>query len=89
MWQRVCLSLFFLPLILSEVIILQQHQTIYDTSPTVRVKGVGFDASEQDISIELSANGEELLRKDIDFTFSKTEDGIILKLLSSRRSVSA
>jgi hypothetical protein len=90
MWQRVCFSLFFLPLILSEVVVVQKDQTIYDTSPRVYITGVGFNAPEQNITIDISANGEEPLRKDIDFALSKSEDGLILELLvhlSSRRSV--
>jgi hypothetical protein len=91
MWPRVCFSLFFLPLILSEVVVVQKDQTIYDTSPKVYITGVGFDAPNENITIDISANGEEPLRKDIDFALSKSEDGLILELLdnlSSRRLVS-
>jgi hypothetical protein len=80
------LSLFSFPFsVLGEVTIVQQVQTIYDRAPKLRIKGVGFDVDEHDITLELSASGEESLRMDKDFILSKSEDGIILKLLSSRK----
>ncbi len=79
------LSLSFFELSSAEVTILQQVQTIYDRAPKLRIKGVGFDADEHDISIELAASGEESLRMDKDFILSKSDDGIVLKLLSARK----
>eukprot|EP00602_Paraphysomonas_sp_CaronLab_P000644 CAMPEP_0185025370 /NCGR_PEP_ID=MMETSP1103-20130426/8354_1 /TAXON_ID=36769 /ORGANISM="Paraphysomonas bandaiensis, Strain Caron Lab Isolate" /LENGTH=924 /DNA_ID=CAMNT_0027558559 /DNA_START=154 /DNA_END=2928 /DNA_ORIENTATION=+ len=71
----------------SEVTIAPQVQTIYDRAPKLRIKGVGFDADEHDISIEISATGEDPLKMDKDFILSKSDDGIILKLLTSRKWV--
>jgi hypothetical protein len=79
------LSLFSFKTILGEVTIVQQVQTIYDRAPKLRIKGVGFDVDEHDITLEMSASGEEPLRMDKDFILSKSDDGIILKLLSSRK----
>jgi hypothetical protein len=82
---KLYLFLSFLQFVVSEVTIVQQVQTIYDRAPKLRIKGVGFDADEHDITIEISANGEEPLRMDKDFILSKGEEGIVLKLLSSRK----
>lgn len=71
--------------IAAEVVILTQVQTIYDRAPKLRIKGQGFDADEHDITIELSASGEDPLRMDKDFILSKSDEGIILKLLTSRK----
>jgi hypothetical protein len=80
------LSLFSFPFsVRSEVTIVQQVQKIYDRGPKLRIKGVGFDVDEHDITLELSASGEESLRRDKDYILSKLQDGIILKLLSSRK----
>jgi hypothetical protein len=79
------LSLFSFKIILGEVTIVQQVQTIYDRAPKLRIKGVGFDVDEHDITLEMSASGEEPLRMDKDFILSKSDDGIILKRLSSRK----
>jgi hypothetical protein len=84
---KLYLFLSFLQFVVSEVTIVQQVQTIYDRAPKLRIKGVGFDADEHDITIEISANGEEPLRMDKDFILSKGEEGIVLKLLSSRKWV--
>ena len=82
---KLYLFLSFLQLLVSEVTIVQQVQTIYDRAPKLRIKGVGFDVDEHDITIEISASGEESLRMDKDFILSKADDGIVLKLLSSRK----
>ena len=79
------ISLMILGYVHSEVTILAQVQTIYDRAPKLRIKGAGFDADEHDISIDLSAPGEEPLRMDKDFILSKADDGIVLKLLTSRK----
>lgn len=64
-----------------------QTKIIYDSTPTLRIRGAGFDADEHDIKIDISANGDEPLRMDQDFVLRKPEDndGIILKLLTSRK----
>ena len=71
----------------AEITIPQSVQTIYDCTPKLRIRGAGFDADEHDISIDISANGEVPLRMDKDFVLSKSDDndGIVLKLLTSRR----
>jgi hypothetical protein len=71
----------------AEITIVAQVQTIYDRSPKLRLKGVGFDAEDHDISIVLSAAGEEPLRQEKDFMLSKVDDGIVLKLLTGRKWV--
>jgi hypothetical protein len=71
----------------AEVTIVAQVQTIYDRSPKLRIKGVGFDAEDHDISLTLSSGGEEPLRIDKDFMLTKVDDGVVLKLLTSRRWV--
>jgi hypothetical protein len=79
----VCLAHF----VRSEVTIVANVQTIYDRSPKLRIRGVGFDADDHDISVTLSSGGGEPLRVDKDFMITKTDDGIILKLLTARRWV--
>ena len=71
----------------AEVTIVTQVQTIYDRSPKLRIKGVGFDVDDHDIKLTLSSGSEEPLRIDKDFMLTKVEDGIVLKLLTSRRWV--
>lgn len=77
----VCLS----SLVVAEVTVLKVVQTIYDRSPKLRIKGTGFDADDHDITLDISATGQESLRADKDFLITKDDDGIILKLLSARR----
>ena len=72
-------------LINAEVTVLKIVQTIYDRSPKLRIKGTGFDADDHDITLDISAPGQESLRADKDFLITKDDDGIILKLLSARR----
>lgn len=62
-------------------------QTLYDRSPKLRIKGTGFDADEDDIFLDISAVGEDTLKKDKDYIIDKDDggDGIILKLLGKRR----
>lgn len=82
---NILISFLYILIIKCEVTIVQQVQTIYDRAPKLRIKGVGFDVDEHDITIDIAANGEEYLRMDKDFILSKVEDGIILKLLSARK----
>jgi hypothetical protein len=82
-YRAICLALC-LGFIVSEVTIVPVVQTIYDRTPKLRIKGEGFDADEHDISIEIGSNGAPL-RQDKDFMLTKTDDGIILKLLTSRK----
>jgi hypothetical protein len=72
-------------LVQAEVTVLKIVQTIYDRSPKLRIKGTGFDADDHDITLEISAPGQESLKADKDFLITKDDDGIILKLLSARR----
>lgn len=65
----------------AEVTILNRVQTIYDRSPSLRLKGENFNG---DISVALAASGEQPLRADVDFMLSKTYDSIVLKLLAHR-----
>lgn len=79
--SALCLS----TLAVAEVTVLKVVQTIYDRSPKLRIKGTGFDADDHDITLDLSATGQESLKADKDFLITKDDDGIILKLLSARR----
>ena len=82
----VVLSFLFLSaLVNAEVTVLKVVQTIYDRSPKLRIKGSGFDADDHDITLDISAPGQDSLRADKDFLITKDDDGIILKLLSARR----
>ena len=79
--------LFLSALVNAEVTVLKVVQTIYDRSPKLRIKGTGFDADDHDITLDISAQGQESLKADKDFLITKDDDGIILKLLSARRCV--
>ena len=70
---------------LAEVTILKVVQTIYDISPKLRIKGSGFDADEHDILITLGSQNQPALKLGQDFSLTKDDDGLILKLLSVRR----
>ena len=70
---------------LAEVTILKVVQTIYDTSPKLRIKGSGFDADEHNILIKLGSQYQPPLKLGQDFSLIKDDQGLILKLLSARR----
>ena len=72
-------------LIYAKVTVLKIVQTVYDFSRKLRIKGTGFNANDHDITLDLSAPGQESLKADKDFLISKDDDGIILKLLSAGR----
>jgi hypothetical protein len=80
-----CLSL--VNAVIAEVTVVTKVQTVYDRSPKIRIKGTGFDANEDDIYLDLSAVGEDSLKRDKDFIIDKDNEGsgIILKLLGQRR----
>ena len=60
-------------------------QTIYSRSPKLRLKGTGFgEVDESDIRVEIGSSGQPL-KQGKDFVVTKGEDGIILKLLTSRK----
>lgn len=62
-------------------------QTIYARSPKLRLKGTGFaEIDESDIRVEIGSAGQPL-KQGKDFIVMKAEDGIILKLLTSRKWV--
>eukprot|EP01006_Ploeotia_vitrea_P031669 TRINITY_DN63986_c0_g1_i1.p1 TRINITY_DN63986_c0_g1~~TRINITY_DN63986_c0_g1_i1.p1 ORF type:complete len:941 (+),score=55.61 TRINITY_DN63986_c0_g1_i1:73-2895(+) len=79
-----CLSL---AIALAEVTVLSGVQTLYSRSPKLRIKGTGFDADEHHIFMDLSANGQDSLKLDKDYMITKDDEGLILKLLSSRKWV--
>ena len=81
------LALCLNTLVVAEVTVLKVVQTIYDRSPKLRIKGTGFDADDHDITLDISATGQDSLKADKDFLITKDDDGIILKLLSARRFV--
>lgn len=82
-------ALACIQLIVAEVTVIGAPQVIYDRSPKLRIKGSGFDAEDHDITIELSASGQPSLKVEKDFTLTKDEqgEGVILKLLSTRKWV--
>lgn len=71
----------------AEVVVLRQVQVIYDKSPKLRIRGSGFDATEADIHVEISALDQRPLVVNKDFMLTKDfdGDGVILKLISNRR----
>ena len=70
----------------TELIILKYVQTVYDKSPKIRIKGSGFDADPQDILLTLYVTGQPPLKGGSkDFSITKDDDGIILRLTSGRR----
>ncbi len=72
-------------LTLSEIAILSGPQTIYDQSPKIKIKATGFDDyDDHDINLDIGAKSSTL-RVNKDFLVTKSEDGLILKLLSNRR----
>jgi len=79
----VCCSAF----IAAEVTILKSVQTIYSRSPKLRIRGSGFDAEDHDITLELAATGQQSLKVGKDYSVTKDDDGVILKLLSGRKWV--
>ena len=86
---KLLVLLCVLAVVLSEVTVLRNVQTLYDRSPKLRIRGSGFDADEHSILLDLSASGQTSLRADKDYLITKDDDGdgIILKLLSARRCV--
>ena len=70
---------------LAEVTISKVVQRIYDISPKLRIEGSGFDADEHDILIKLGSQNHPALKLGQDFSLTKDDDGLILKLLSVRR----
>lgn len=85
---RVCLLLLlYIASIVCEVTVLRIVQTIYDKSPTLRIRGSGFDAAEHDTVLELGASNTPLLTADVDYLLTRDADGdgLILKLLGNRR----
>jgi len=80
--------IFYVQTVIADVTVLKVVQTIYDRSPKLRIKGSGFESvDEHDITLDISAQGQDSLRADKDFVLTKDDDGIILKLLSARRWV--
>jgi len=80
--------LLFFQSVIADVTVLKVVQTIYDRSPKLRIKGSGFESvDEHDITLDISAQGQDSLRADKDFVLTKDDDGVILKLLSARRWV--
>jgi hypothetical protein len=73
--------------LLAEVTILRIVSVLYDTSPTLRIRGSGFDAVGNDIHLEIGVAGQPSLVTDKDYTVTKDADGggIILALVENRR----
>jgi hypothetical protein len=71
----------------SEVTVLRVTQNIYHNSPKLRIRGSGFDAQDHDIILELGVTNQTSLIADRDYMITKDVDGdgLILKLLGSRR----
>ena len=83
-----CLLLAALAFVAADVTILKSATYLYDGSPKLRIRGDGFEnVDEHDVILELGATGQAALRMDKDYLLSKDPDGdgIILKLLSSRK----
>ena len=72
----------------AEVTILSRVQTIYDSSPTLRLKMTGITYTNiNEVSIVIGAKGAPPLRPEKDFKLSKegANDGMILSLLPQRK----
>ena len=73
---------------IAEVTILKSVTYLYDRSPTLRIRGDGFEnVNEHDVNLVIGATDQAALSIDKDYLLSKDPDGdgIILKLLSSRK----
>jgi len=84
----ILVALSCLSSILAEVTVLNQVQVIYDRSPKLRIRGSGFDATDDhDITLVLGAVGAAPLVVDKDYLVNLDEDGdgVILKLLTNRK----
>ena len=81
------LLLIGLNIAIAELKIQGDTEVIYDRTPKLYISGTGFDAEDHDITLELSATDESPLRSGKDFQITKSDKGLILKLLSSRRFV--
>ena len=82
------LGVILLAQAIAEVTILKSVTYLYDRSPKLRIRGDGFEnVDEHDVILEIGATGQAALRMDKDYLLSKDPDGdgIILKLLSSRK----
>ena len=82
------LAAFHVAFTFAEVTILSGVQTVYDESPKIYIKASGFDVDDHDITLDLGSAGASL-RGGKDYLITKDDDGIILKLLSNRRSVAS
>jgi hypothetical protein len=71
--------------VFAEVAVAPVVQTVYDQSPRLRISGNGFAADEHSILLDLAALGQPMLRADMDFGISKSDDGLTLKLLADKR----
>lgn len=80
--------LLSLEIALGEIAVVDFISTIYDRGPMLRIKGSGFDADAHETVLELSSSGQPDLICNMDYTITKDtdNDGIVLKLLTNRRS---
>ena len=80
--QQVCL-IFSIPL----VQLIPTFKVVYDSSPKIRIRGSGFDADDHNIMLTIGATGQGPLKVDKDFLITKDADGdgLILKLLGTRK----
>ena len=89
--RGVWIQLLFVINVIADVTILRSVTYLYETSsasPKLRIRGTGFESvDEHDVILEIGATGQAALRMDKDYLLSKDPDGdgIILKLLSSRK----
>ena len=69
----------------AEVIVLSTVQMIYSESLKLRIRGAGFDADEDHIFMDISANGQPSLKLNKDYVITKKNEGLILKRLTNRK----
>lgn len=76
----------------AEVTFLSRVQTIYDSSPTLRIKLAGIPPTDIDkVSIVIGTQGSPSLRSKADFVASKVDDdndSFVFKLLPQKLCVS-
>eukprot|EP01032_Pedospumella_encystans_P015601 gene15601-17832_t len=82
-------ALSWLSGLLAEVTVLKQVQVVYDTSPNIRIRGSGFDVVDYKIKLGLGVRGLPPLVTGKDFlvTLDENGDGLMLKLLSTKKWV--
>lgn len=73
--------------VLGSVIVLRSTNGLYDRAPKLLIRGAGFPTDPNDIFLEISISGSPSLVRNVDYTLTTSEDGLILDLQSDARCV--